>query len=199
MRWCLLCVLLFLAVPVWASPTVYSVRPGSPQSVRFDAQTQTERYGGHTDQVSGLVQVDPALPTRAPVAHIEVRLASLSTGNSTRDSNMRRSFLETDRYPTASFVMTGLTAPPGSLVAGRSVSGRATGTFTLHGVTRTVSPVVTVTRGLDRQGRESLHIIAAFTVRLTDYGIGTPRFLFFAVRQEHSIVVDVLAVAGNAP
>ena len=199
MRHCLFGLLLSCAVPGWAAPVTYAVLPGPPQSVRFDARTQTEQYGGHTDRVAGQVQVDPAQPARAPSARLEVAMASLTTGNGTRDSHMRRSFLETDRYPSALFVLSGLTAPPGALVPGRTVVGSATGTFTLHGVTRTIHPTVNVLRGRDVQGRETLHVVAAFIVRLDDYKISTPRFLFLTVRQEHPVTVDVLAVAGNRP
>ena len=85
-----------------------------------------------------------------------------------------------------------------NLAAARLIGpGQAVGTFTLHGVTRTISPSVTVVRGMDGHGHESLHLQAVFVVLLSDYRIRTPRFLFFSVRQEHSVSVDAWAVAGN--
>lgn len=178
-----------------AAPVTYAVTPGSAQSVRFDARTQAERYGGQTTQVSGQIQLDWAHPTVAPSARFEVSLSSLTTGNGGRDSNMRRRFLETDKFPTATFTMNMLDAPAEPMRVGQSAQGVAHGSFTLHGVTRAISPTVTVTREPGTKGRDGLHLVAHFVVRLKDYAIGTPRLLFLVVRQEHPIFVDVHAIA----
>ena len=172
----------------------YRVTAGPLQSARFDARTQTERYGGHTDRVQGEIRVDWAHPTEGAAGRLEVSTAALATGNGTRDSNMRRAFLETARYPTAVFTLTKIDAPPGAVAPGQSVRGFAEGQFTLHGVTRTVRPAVLVARAAD--GR-SLHLIANFVVSLRDYKINTPRFLFFSVRQEHPITVDIVGVPSG--
>jgi polyisoprenoid-binding protein YceI len=184
------------SLPALAAPVTYTVTPGPGQSVRFDARTQTERYAGKTDQISGTVRMDVERPTASPSARFEVKMSSLGTGNRTRDSNMRRRHLETERYPTATFTLDRLEAPPAPLEVGKPVPGVAHGTFTLHGVTRPISPAVTVTREKDRGGREALHIVARFVARLDDYKISTPRFLFFSVRQEHPVTVDVRAAAA---
>ena len=180
-----------------AAPTTYTVVPGPGQKIRFDAKTPVETYAGTTDQVSGEVRVDPDRPGHEPSARFEVKLSSLRTGNGSRDSNMRRRFLETDKFPTAAFVLNRLEGPAGTaLTPGRTLSGTARGTFTLHGVMRDIAPAVTVTRERDRAGRDRLHIVARFVVRLDEHKIRTPRFLFFAVRQEHPVTVDVRAVAA---
>ncbi len=184
-----------LPAAAWAAPVAFTVRPGPPQSVHFSASTQTEHYGGDTDQVTGQIRVDWAHPTVAPQGRFVVRLSALSTGNGLRDSNMRSRFLETDKYPTATFTLTQLQAPPGPVASGQTVQGVASGTFTLHGVTRPITPAVMVTRGRGANGSQTLHLVAHFVVRLADYKIATPRFLFFSVRQSHAVTVDLLATA----
>lgn len=193
--WKIAAAALLFGRPAAAGPVSYAVIPGSAQSVRFDARTQTERYGGTTTQVSGQIQVDWAHPAVSPAARFEVSLSSLSTGSGGRDSNMRRRFLQTDKFPTAAFTLTALDAPAGPVQVGQSVRGVAHGSFTLHGVTRVISPTVTVTREPGPKGRDGLHLVAHFVVRLKDYDIGTPRLLFLVVRQEHPILVDVHAIA----
>ena len=182
-----------------AAPVTYAIKPGAGQSVRFDARTNTERYSGHTDQIEGSVRVDPANIADHPVATFTVRPASFSTGNGSRDSNMRRKHLFVDVFPTATFTLSALDIPAGGappLAAGKPVTGTAHGTLTLHGVTRTVVPTITVTRERDAAtGRDALHIVAAFVVRLDDYRIPTPRFLFITVKQDHPVTVDIRAVA----
>lgn len=113
---------------------------------------------------------------------------------------MRRKHLSADVFPTASFVLTALDLPGGiaapTLAEGVPVSGTLRGVLNLHGVSQTVAPAVTVTRERDRAtGRDSLHIVARFVVRLADYKIPTPRFLFLVAKQEHPVTVDVHAVA----
>lgn len=179
---------------------IYTVSPGANQQVRFTARTSVESYAGITSDVKGTVRADSDHPLQNPTAQFTVSLASLTTGNGTRDGKMRRDFLETDKYPTATFTMTGADAPPtppGPLAYHVPVTGTARGTFLLHGVSRPITPVVTVTRERDTQTkRDLLHIVAKFSVRLNDYKIGTPRFLFVTVKQEHPVVVDVWAIAS---
>ena len=177
-------------------PLTYRVSPGAGQQIRFIAHTTVETYAGVTDAVSGDVQVRSDTPDEGVSARFVVKLSELSTGNGSRDSNMRSRFLQTDKYPTATFVLSRLQAKVRApLRFNLPVQANATGVFTLHGVTRAISPVVTVTRERDPAGHDSLHVVAAFSILLRDYGIAAPRFLFVAVKQEHAVSVDVRAVA----
>lgn len=176
-----------------AAPETYTVTPGPAQSVRFEASTQTEHYGGHTDRVSGLVRFDPLAPALSS-AQFDVALSSLSTGNALRDSNMRRLALQTDTFPAATFRLTRIVLPAALAPAGRAVRALAQGTLTLHGVTRAIAVPIVITREQGALGLPGLHLVSRFPVRLDDYHIRAPRFLFFAVRQEHTLSVDLHAV-----
>jgi polyisoprenoid-binding protein YceI len=180
-----------------AGPKKYVVAPGKGQVVRFEAATGVEKYAGTTDQVEGTVTVDPDNPAAAPSATITVRTAALRTGNGSRDSNMRRKHLQVDLFPAATFTLSGIeTEHKGPLPAGQAVPGALVGRFTLHGVTRDIRPTGSVTREPDpATGRDSLHLVARFVVRLDDYKIPVPRLLFMKVKQEHPILVDLRAVA----
>ena len=177
-------------------PLTYRVAPGVGQQIRFIAHTTVETYAGVTNTVSGAVQVRSDKPDEGLSARFVVDLSQLSTGNGLRDSNMRTRFLQTDKYPTATFVLSRLQTKVGAqLRFNTPVQGNATGAFTLHGVTRAISPVVIVTRERDTAGHDTIHIVANFSVLLRDYNIAAPRFLFVAVKQEHAVSVDVRAVA----
>ncbi len=202
----LLATLFLLSVlvrPANAAPVVYRIAPGAGQQVRFEARTNTEKYAGQTDNISGEVRVDPKNIGAKPMAFFTVRTASFDTGNGSRDSNMRRKHLGVDIFPTASFVLTALDLPMGGAAptlteGGTPVSGTLRGVLTLHGVSRSIAPAVTVARERDtRTGRDSLHIVARFVVRLSDYKIPTPRFLFLVTKQEHPVTVDIHAVADR--
>ncbi|MBC7808983.1 MAG: YceI family protein [Akkermansiaceae bacterium] len=204
----LFCVAGLTLRPSGAEPVTYRITAGAGQSVRFEARTNTEKYAGQTDQISGEVRVDPQRIAANPIAFFTVRPAGFSTGNGTRDSNMRRKHLGVDAFPTASFVLTALDLPTNgeatgnkvsavpTLSDGKPVAGSLRGMLTLHGVTKPVTAFATVTRERDRgTGRDSLHIVARFVVRLKDYAIPTPRFLFLVTKQEHPVTIDVRAVA----
>lgn len=187
---------------VSGAPVRYQITAGGRQSVRFEARTNTEKYAGQTNQISGEVRVDPEHIATNPIAFFTVRTAGFSTGNGTRDSNMRRKHLSVDTFPFASFVLTALDLPTTGgmpvLIEGQPVSGTLHGMLTIHGVTKPIVPSVTVTRERDAAtGRDSLHIVARFVVRLKDYSIPTPRILFLETKQEHPVIVDIHAVAGQ--
>lgn len=184
-----------LGAPALCAPVTYTVVPGPLQLARFDASTRTEHYSGRTNQVSGMLQFDDAAPAQA-TAQFSVKLSSLATGSSLRDSNMRRLVLQTDTFPTATFRLTRLAPPVSPLLPGQTAHVLAQGTLTLHGVTQPVLAPVDVTRETGAGGLPSLHIKARFVVRLNDYGLHAPRFLFFTVRQEHTLTADLHAVAA---
>lgn len=176
---------------------LYRVTPGKNQKVRFDARTNVETYSGETSDITGEIQVDPERPGDAPTARFEVNAASFLTGNSSRDSNMRRGHLQTDRFPKIVFTLESLDAPLTGippLTLNKPLTGTGRGTLSLHGIEKRITPTITVTRERDDAGRDALHIVAKFIVRLNDFKIPTPRFLFLTVRQEHPITVDIHAV-----
>lgn len=184
-----------LGAPALCAPITYTVVPGPMQLARFDASTQTEHYSGRTNQVSGMLRFDDAAPAQA-TAQFDVKLSSLATGSSLRDSNMRRLVLQTDTFPTATFRLARLAPLASPLLPGQTAHVLAQGTLTLHGVTRPLAVPVDVTRETGAGGLPGLHLAVRFVVRLADYNLHAPRFLFFAVRQEHTLTADLHAVAA---
>jgi polyisoprenoid-binding protein YceI len=75
------------------------------------------------------------------------------------------------------------------------------GTLASHGVERPLTTEVTVTRLTHETigGREfpveALRVQGAFPVRLGDFGIRTPRFLFISMRQTVTVEIDLYAEA----
>jgi polyisoprenoid-binding protein YceI len=176
----------------------YRIIPGKGQKVRFEARTDIESYAGQTDQISGEITCRPRRPADNPAARFEVRPATFATGNTSRDSKMRRDHLLTDLFPSALFTLTKIDIPSSGAPAldfDKPLLGSLHGTLALHGVTREVVPMVTITRRRDNSGRDTIHIVARFTIRLRDFAIPTPRFLFLSVKQNHPVTVDIVAVA----
>lgn len=72
-------------------------------------------------------------------ARFEVDLTKLQSDEARRDNRIRTQGLESDRFPTATFVSTSPISVPADAVDGRPVRVSAEGDLTLHGVTKRVT------------------------------------------------------------
>ena len=121
---------------------------------------------GRTSEVTGSLTLNGSV---IEIVAIEVDMGSLRSDSSTRDGALRTRGLETDTFPTASFV---LTEPLdlGSVPAeGETVSVTATGELTLHGVTQ---PVQIPLDGTLADGR--IVVVGQLEIALADYDIVKP-------------------------
>jgi len=91
---------------------------------------------GRTPDISGTMTI---AGTQVTDARLEVDLTTLQSDESMRDGQLGRQGIQTDQFPTATFVLTQpieLGAVPAD---GETVTFTATGDLTLHGVTTEVS------------------------------------------------------------
>lgn len=102
-------------------------------------------------------------------ADIEVDLRTLESDNGTRDSALRSRGLETDRFPTATFSLTGPLTLPAGVLDGERASVDATGDLTVHGVTREV----TVALEVELSGTAAA-VVGQAAVVLGDFDIDPP-------------------------
>jgi polyisoprenoid-binding protein YceI len=163
---------------------VYRLEEGHGQ-VRFDAKAFMHDFTGRTSKVTGAIRLaDPDRPTEAE-ACVQVDAASLDTGNGTRDDIMRKDHLETAAFPTMDFLLRGLgevSARPGGW------EFVAKGTLSLHGVTREILLPVQAQKAGD-----SVRLTGDMPIKMTDYGIRIPTFLFFTVEDQVVVSFDVTA------
>lgn len=146
---------------------------------------------GKTSIVSGAITGGSDYATTR--GWVEAPTASLVTGNARRDRDLRSS-METDRYPTMRFELSGgQVVSTSSSVASDSTTLLLQGTFVIHGVTRRVELPATVVRTGD-----TTHVTAAFPLDLHDYAIGGLTKMFGMLRMEREIEVrvDLLFVNG---
>lgn len=121
---------------------------------------------GRTPDVGGFLVIEGDAITQAEVT---VNMQSLRSDESRRDDTLRDRALETDSFPTATFVLSDpirIDAEPGP---GEELEKQATGEFTLHGVTRTVTIPVSA-----RWTGERITMVSSFTVELADHDIEKP-------------------------
>lgn len=90
---------------------------------------------GRTPDVSGTLTVADRTVTEATIT---ADLSTLVSDDDRRDGQLRQQALETDAFPTATFVLTEPIELPAAGEDGSIQQGTITGELTLHGVTRTV-------------------------------------------------------------
>jgi polyisoprenoid-binding protein YceI len=100
---------------------------------------------------------------------IEVDLTQLRSDEQRRDNRIRTQGLESERYPTATFVSAADVVIPDGLSDGQEVEARVPGRLTIHGVTSDV--VVPVTVALDG-GRAQ--VAGSISFPMADFDIEPP-------------------------
>lgn len=126
----------------------------------------TEAVGRTSDLVGGLTITG----TTIPLVSVEVDMTTLQSDSSRRDGALGSRGLETDTFPTATFL---LVEPIelGSLPAvGEAIAFDGVGDLTLHGVTQTVSIPLEAQLVDDT----TIVVVGSLEVAFADYGIEAP-------------------------
>lgn len=165
----------------------FAIVPGE-SSVTFAVPDNRGGFSGHTKQVTGRVEVEPA-GADAYAARITaaVDAHSLTTGIGMRDRAMYTTFLQTATYPAITFTGTA-TAQPGAAVEPfpAEVRGRL--------VIRDVARETAFTARVLALAAEYVADATA-TVRMADYGIPYPRAFIFVARDPVTVTLHIVARA----
>jgi polyisoprenoid-binding protein YceI len=170
-----------------ADSGTYVVSQGAPNAVVFSVEDNVDPFDGKTENVSGTIVADPAMPSAAQV-ELSVDVASLDTANKLRNQHMRERYLQTGSFPAATFKSVSVVAPS-PIAPNQPADISVTGDFSLHGVTKRMTIPVKVTLLAD--GR--IHAISTFKVRMPDFGISVPKNLVVTVDDAVAVRLDVFA------
>jgi polyisoprenoid-binding protein YceI len=168
-----------------AKPRLVYRLDGAKSLVRFDAKAFMHDFTGKTSQVQGTVRLVDLDRLTGAEACIRIDAASLDTDNSTRDGIMREDHLETAKFPAIDFVLKqveGMRRQSGGWEFG------ARGTLSLHGVSREIFLPVRA-----RPAEGGVRLTAEMPLKMTDYRIRIPKFLFFTVEDQVVVTFDVTA------
>lgn len=181
---------LFVIAPVaFAQPRTYAVQPGEKSTAQFHAEDTYDSFDGTTNKVSGSIVADTAAPASSSVS-IAIDMRALDTGVGLRNREMRVRYLETGKFPEATFKSVSVSGPA-SIAANTPEEIKVTGDFTLHGVTRRMTIPVRVVVVPDNR----IHASASFNVRMPEFGINVPKNVLVTVKEEVPVRLDVWAVA----
>lgn len=115
--------------------------------------------------------------------NITVDLNTLQTDEPMRDHFVRQNYLETDTYPTATFISTSTQGLPKTYSDGQAIRFQLIGNLTLHGKTNK--------EVFDVQGKvvgNTVMETATSTIYMTDFGIQPPDLADIAIAQNKVLI-----------
>ncbi len=147
---------------------------------------------GSTSDVSGqIVLNDSGLSTDAE-SKITIGLTSLRSNERIRDGRVQDA-LQTNLFPEATFVATGLTGYPEVFPENEEVAMRLTGMLSIHGVESEVTWEVIATRSGD-----VLTVLATLETRYRDWNVPVLNIGgFVSVEEDFTLQIRFIAVASE--
>lgn len=122
---------------------------------------------GVTTQINGDIIVDLADPTKSSLGPLTADISQFTSDNNRRDNALRDRFIESNRYPTVTFVVNEITGLPDSYQPGQQVQLLIVGDLTIRETTRPVTFDAIVSIQADTLTGE-----ATTTILMSDFGFG---------------------------
>lgn len=154
---------------------VYKTESGHAE---FESSVPLHSFTGTSDYLVGKISLQDS------TVDFYLDLTSLDTGNNKRDKDMRET-LETERYPFAEFYGKLISNFNPDTAASQKVTVQ--GSFTIHNISRDVK-----INGTLQMKPDGLHVIAEWTLNMTDYNIKPPGILFYRVEENIDIQIRAL-------
>ena len=184
-----------------ASATDYEILSSPLSTASYTSDAALETISGTSVKVTGTISTDLKDPSKTS-GSFSIPVTSLVSGVPTRDEHMAgKDWLDAAAFPNITFTIKSLALKGDNkiLTNGASVQADATGDFTLHGVTKTITiPVRTTYRELP-EGQVAyldgniLRIETSFSIKLSDYGVNIPAGLTAKVANELALTVKATA------
>ena len=142
---------------------------------------------GRTSAVTGSATLEASGNVLAvTAASFEADLSQLESDEGRRDNRIRSIGLQSDQFPTGSFVLAETIDVPADALTGSTVDVTLTGALTIHGVTKTVTIPAQARLNGDR-----IEVVGALTFPFSDFGMTPPDVAGF-VQVEDDATLEVL-------
>ncbi|MEU1517521.1 YceI family protein [Streptomyces sp. NPDC005811] len=159
----------------------WKVGSGSQAGYRVDEVLfgQNTTAVGRTDKVTGDLTVKG---TEATEGSFTVDLTSVKSDSVERDGQFRGGIMNTEKFPTATFELTRPVDFGSVPDVGKKVTAKASGRFTIHGVSKNVSFDLTAQRSAG-----AFRVQGSLPITFADYGVESPNFGGITVEHEGTI------------
>ncbi len=168
-------------------------------ALEFTVSRPGETIEGQAPSFAGEVTLDPARPNEGSSVVLRVEAEKMVTGNRIRDRKMRNDHLESDTFPQITFRSTSIALedPGDGAAAGlpqaQSRRARVEGTLLLHGVEHPLRFPAAV-----RYDGGSFTAEGDVSLKLSDFGISIPRFLWIVLDDEVKVRFRFVAAPPSA-
>ncbi len=172
-----------VALHAQSSPQVHLHLDPAKTAVHFTLKDTVHTVVGTFRMESADITIDPA----SGLAHGAIRILTNSgdSGNATRDSKMKKQYLETAKFPTASFEPQKVTGFSVANTPQTAQSIQVAGIFTLHGDPHPL----TLNFEVKMNGAEA-NATTQFKIPYVAWGIKDPSIPFIKVEKEVLIDID---------
>jgi polyisoprenoid-binding protein YceI len=149
---------------------------------------------GSADGLTGDIYIDRTKPSASSIGTITIDISKLASDQSRRDNTIRRQFLESSKYPTATFVPKRLEGlPDAPYTDGQQLTFKIVGDLTVRTVTKEVT--------FDATGKvvgDTFTGTAHTTFNMTDFGFNPPDIAGI-VKAENGVILDLTIEAKQQP
>jgi len=149
---------------------------------------QSHEAVGRTSDVTGTITVSG---TTIESATFTADMTTVASDQSRRDSQFQGRIMNTASFPTATFTLTKPIQVGAAPADGVATTHEATGEFTIHGVTRTVTFSLT-----GKRSGATFQVSGSIPIAFADWNIGNPSF--GPVTTEDDGVMEFLIVFRHA-
>lgn len=148
---------------------------------------------GFTRTIEGFLELSRDNPPEVLGGTILVDIRSLKSDDTKRDERIQEQFLESNQFPIAEFVITGVEDFPASYTEGQEVTFTLIGDLTIREITNEVSwEVMAILEG------DTITGTAFTTIMMVDFGFDPPEILGFIEAQDPArIEMEIMAVEGE--
>jgi polyisoprenoid-binding protein YceI len=182
----LLLILFSLSVP--AGSAEYHIDKAKNNQVMFISEVPMSEFKVKTSQIDGYVywagkEVIPEnSQSKTSDIYFEVQLNSLDAGNSMYNRHLKEDYLETKKYPYATF-KAGIARI--EQLTDSTFAAYVEGDFSIHGKKKKIEII-----GQAMRLGEVLRVKCEFSVKLTDYDIEIPKLMFFEADDDIKVSLD---------
>lgn len=149
---------------------------------------------GTTGEITGEIAIDKAKPSASRVGTIKVDISKLASDSEQRDDQIRDRWLESTKFPTATFVAKRLEGLPETpYTEGAELTFRIVGDLTVRNVTKEVT--------FDAKGKivgDLFTGTATTTFNMTDFGFDPPSILGI-LKAENGVELTLTIEAKRIP
>ena len=149
---------------------------------------------GRTSSVHGTVTIaGSGSNLSVSAASLSVDVNTLTSDRAMRDQRIHSMGLQSDRYPTATFVLTNPIALPATVGNGQVFTVSATGQLTIHGVTQTVTMPIQA-----RVTGSQVQLAGSITFPFSEFGMTPPSIGGFVSVQDNATMEFAVNLAQQA-